>query len=581
MDRKAVAAALDDMGTLLELQDANPFKARAFHTAARAVGAITDDLTALIEAGTLTDVDGIGASTAKIITDLVTKGTSKEYDEVRKAFPAGVLEMLRIPGLGPKKAKILYEKMKIASLDGLEKAAREGRLKDVAGFGAKTAENILKGIEAVRTHGDRTLYPVAEEAGLRLLEAIRGRKEIIRAELGGSLRRKREVIGDIDLVVSARDRDRPALMKFFTGLPDVAALVAGGETKSTVTLTGGINADLRIVDDTEYPFALNYFTGSKEHNVALRARARKYGWTLNEYGFSLLSAEETRGKAKRLVRCRDENEFYAALGLSYIPPELRENMGEIEAAEHDELPELITWDDVRGTLHCHTTYSDGLHTLEQMAGAARALGWEYLGIADHSKVAAYAGGLTAARLKEQWADIDRLNARQSGFRILKGTECDILAGGELDYPDTVLARCDYVVASVHSGFRMSEADMTRRIIKALKNKHVTMLGHPTGRLLLAREPYPVDMTAVIRAAADYGKIIEINAHPSRLDLDWRLCRFARDAGVMISINPDAHTTEGLKDVRYGVGIARKGWLEAKDVLNTRRLQDVLSYLKIT
>jgi DNA polymerase (family X) len=581
MDKKAIAAVLDEMGTLLELQGANPFKARAFHNASRAVEALTDDLPAMVASSALLEVDGIGKGTAQIIGELVATGRAKDHQELRKAFPAGVLDMLRIQGLGPKKVKLLYDSLKLTSLEELETAAKDHRLENLAGFGKKTAENILAGIEALRSRSDRSLYPVAEQAASILLGALKTKKEVLRADIAGSLRRRREIVGDIDIVVSAKDRHRAMLMDFFLHHPEVESVVAGGDTKSSVVLRSGINCDLRIVDDTEFPFALNYFTGSKEHNVEMRSRARKYGWSLNEYGFSPLEAEETRGKTKRAVRCADEAGVYAALDLQFIPPELRENMGEIEAAAKGRVPHLLEFEDIRGTFHCHTTYSDGLHTLTQMARGARDLGWEYLGIADHSKTAAYAGGLPEAKLKEQWKEIDGLNARSQGFRILKGTECDILPDGELDWPDAILARCDYVVASVHSNFRMSEVDMTRRIVKALKNRHVTMLGHPTGRLLLARDPYPVDMVKVIQAAADYGKIIEINAHPSRLDLDWRLCRFAREKGVVIAINPDAHSIEGLQDVRFGVGIARKGWLERVHVLNAQHLAGVLEYLQIS
>ena len=575
MDKKTVVSILDEMGTLLELQGANPFKSRAFHNASRAVEGITEDLAALVEADRLTEVKGIGTSIATIIADLVRRGTSKEYAELRKGFPDGVLEMLRIQGLGPKKVKILFEKQKIRSLDELEKAAKADRIAPLEGFGKKSQENILAGIAALRSRSDKNLFSAAEDAARPVFQAMMKQKGVIRGELAGSLRRRREVIGDIDIVLSARDADRERLMRAFVSHPDVAAVVAQGETKSSVTLAAGINCDLRIVDDAEFPFALNYFTGSKEHNVELRTRAKKYGLSLNEYGFSRLGGEEVRGKGKKVVRCTDEEGIYRALELAYIPPELRENRGEIEAAASGTLPVLLEEKDIRGTFHCHTTYSDGVNTLEQMAAGARALGWEYLGIGDHSKVAAYAGGLSAEKVKAQFREIDAINGKAKGFRLLKGTECDILPDGTLDWSDAVLATFEYVVVSIHSNFRMSEREMTKRIIRALKHKHVTMLGHPTGRLLLARDPYPVNMTEVINAAADYGRIIEINAHPSRLDLDWRLCPYAKEKGVTIAINPDAHTVEGLNDVRYGVGIARKGWLEKSNVLNARPLGGVL------
>ena len=578
MDKKSIVSILDEMGTLLELQGANPFKSRAFHNASRALEGVTDDIREVVESGRLTEVKGIGTSIAAIIADLVVRGKSKEYTDLRRGFPDGVLEMLRIQGLGPKKVRILFEKQKIRTLDQLEAAAKADRLASLEGFGKKSQENILAGLQALRSRSDKHLFSAAQDSARPVYEMMMKQKGVIRGEIAGSLRRRKEVIGDIDIVLSARDTDRKRLMEAFVAHPDAAAVVAQGETKSSVTLASGINCDLRIVNDAEFPFALNYFTGSKEHNVELRTRAKKFGLSLNEYGFSHLGEEEKRGKAKKVVRCEDEQGIYGALEMDYVPPELRENRGEIEAAIAHRLPDLLEEGDIRGTFHCHTTYSDGVNTLEQMAAGAKALGWEYLGIADHSKVAAYAGGLSKEKLKSQFREIDALNGRLKGFRLLKGTECDILPDGTLDWNDGILSTFEYVVVSVHSNFKMSEPEMTKRIIRALKNPHVTMLGHPTGRLLLARDPYPVNMTDVINAAADYGRIIEINAHPSRLDLDWRLCSYAREKGVMIAINPDAHTVEGLNDVRYGVGIARKGWLGKKDVLNARPLGGVLQYL---
>ena len=579
MDKKTVSSILDEMGTLLELQGANPFKSRAFHNASRAVEGIAGDIESLIANDGLLEIKGIGESIAKIIADLVGKGKSKEYDDLRKSFPEGLLEMLRIQGLGPKKVKILYEKLRIKNLDQLEKAAKAGKLASVEGFGTKTEENILKGIEALRSRGDKSLYSTASQAAAVILDAIRKQPGVIRSEIGGSLRRRKELIGDIDIVVSARKDAAKKIMAAFTSHPEVQTVVAQGDTKSSVALKAGINCDLRIVTDEEFPFALNYFTGSKEHNIELRSRAKKYGLSLNEYGFSRLGDEEKRGRAKKVIRCTDEADLYRALELSYVAPELRENTGEIEAAERGKLPRLVEAKDIRGTLHCHTTYSDGVNTLEQMVRAAQNLGWEYLGIGDHSKVAAYAGGLSEEKVRKQFREIDAMNERLSKFRIFKGTECDILPNGDLDWSPKVLASFEYVVVSVHSNFRMSEAEMTKRIIKALKNKYVSMLGHPTGRLLLSRDPYPVNVTQIIDAAAEYGKGIEINAHPMRLDLDWRFCRYAKEKGVMISINPDAHNIDGLPDVYYGVGIARKGWLEKKNVLNTRDAAGVASWFK--
>lgn len=574
MDKKEVAAILEEMGTLLELQGANPFKARAYHNASRVIEGITDDLESLVSSGGIGEVEGIGKTIAEVVSDLVRTGRSHHYDDVRKDVPDGVFDILRIPGLGPKKVRVILDRLHITDLDGLERAAREDRLSTLQGFGKKTQENILRGIEGLRKRGERVLYPKALDAAERVFGAIVKVKGVLRGEIAGSLRRKKEVIGDIDLVVSAKAADRERILDAFVGHADVNAIVARGETKASVLLKTGINSDLRVVSDEEFPFALNYFTGSKEHNVEMRSRARERGWTLNEYGFSRLEATEKRGRVKRLVRCRDEADIYKALSLAYVPPELRENMGEFEAAEKGTLPELVQCDDLRGTFHCHTTYSDGANTIEQMAAAARTLGWQYIGIADHSKSAAYAGGLSERKLREQMREIDRLNEKAAGCHILKGTEADILGNGELDWPDAVLRDLDFVVASIHSGFNMSAAEMTRRVIKALTHKHVHILGHPTGRLLLSREGYPINMVEVINAAADHGKIIELNAHPTRLDLDWRLCKYAKEKGVLIAINPDAHTADGLQDVRYGIGIARKGWLTAADILNTRPLKEI-------
>jgi DNA polymerase (family 10) len=578
MNNNDVAIILDEMGTLLELRGENPFKCRAYHNVSRIVSALPTDLKELVEKNELQDIKGIGQGLAEKITELVTTGKSLYHEELKASLPQGLLELLRIPGLGPKRIKILHDKLKIKDLAQLQKAAEQHKLASIDGFGEKTEVNILQGIANLQKHQDRHLYSKAQEAAERIFDVIKKQRGVIRCEVAGSLRRRKEIIGDIDILVSAKKKDAASIMKSFTKHEDVEQITGQGETKSSVILRAGINCDLRVVDDDEYPFALAYFTGSKEHNVAMRTLAKQFGWSLNEYGFSHLDAKETRGKAKKVVKCKTEEDIYAAVRLQYVPPELRENMGEIEAAEKKLVPSLIEENDLRGTFHCHTTYSDGRNTLEQMVDAARKLGWKYIGIADHSKVAAYAGGLSAERVKQQHKEIDALNKTFDGFRIFKGTEVDILADGSLDWSNKVLSSFDFVVASIHSKFKMTEAEGTKRIIKALKNKYVTMLGHPTGRLLLEREGYPVNMIEVIKAAADYGKIIEINAHPLRLDLDWRLCRFAKERGVKISINPDAHAIQGLHDVHYGVGIARKGWLTRDDVINTRSLKEVVQFL---
>lgn len=580
IDKNRVAHVLDEIGTLLEIKGENVFKCRAYHNASRTIAGLDSDIKELISSGEINSVKGIGEALSEKITELVTTGRLPYYEELKASIPPGVLEMMKIPGVGPKKVKQLHEQMKIRSVDELEKACREGRLGDVEGFGKKTQENILTGIEQLRKNSSKFLYSIAEAAAQKILARILEQKGVLEAEIGGSIRRRREVIGDIDILVKAELKDAEVILKAFTTHETVERIIGVGETKASVVLDAGINCDLRVVDPGEYPFALIYFTGNKEHNVRMRTMARKQNLTLNEYGFSVIGSEDTRGKAKQVVHAKSEKDIYRHFGLDYIPPELREDLGEFEAAAARKLPVLIEERDIRGTFHCHTNYSDGANTVTEMAEAARALGWEYLGLADHSKVAAYANGLDETRVRKQQKEIDAVNQNLKNFRILKGIEVDILANGDLDFSDAVLSLFDFVVASVHSGFKMSEADMTKRILKAVRNKYVTMIGHLTGRLLLTREPYAVNQQEIIKAAAASGTIIEINAHPTRLDLDWRLCRYAKEQGVLFSINPDAHVTAGLRDVRYGVGIARKGWLEKTDVLNTSTLREVEQYLKL-
>ena len=578
MTNKEVAEILDETGTLLELKGENSFKCRAYHNVARIVGALTSDINTLAKEKQLTSIAGIGKGLAETINELVASGRSTEHEKLRSSVPQGLLEMLRIPGLGPKRVRIIFEKLNISTLEELKLAAEQHRMAAMDGFGKKTEENLLMGIEQLHRYADKFHYPIARKSADRLLATLSKEKGVIRCEVAGSLRRRKEVVGDIDILVSAGKANVHRIMKVFTTHAEVESVVAQGPTKSSVVLTSGIRCDLRVVDDSEYPFALAYFTGSKEHNVGMRTRAKTFGWSMNEYGFSRIGDGSKRGTSKRLVKCASEEDVYRALELAFIPPELREDMGELDASVRSGLPRLIEAKDIRGTFHCHTTYSDGSNTVEEMARAARDRGWSYLGIADHSKVATYAGGLTEARVKAQHKEIESLNSLDSSFRIFKGTEVDILADGSLDWSEKVLASFDFVVASIHSKFKMTEAEATKRLIKALKNRHVTMLGHPTGRLLLQREGYPVNMKDVINAAADYGKVIEINSHPNRLDLDWRHCKYAKEQEVLISINPDAHLTTGLDDVSYGVGIARKGWLEASNVLNTMTLEKVSKYL---
>ena len=568
MDKNQVADILDEIGTLLELKGENQFKTRAYGNAARTLRGLTEDLHQLVEDDRLREVKGIGEALSLKIAELVTTGKLKYYEDLRRTFPAGLMDMLRIPGFGPKKTKRLYEELGIGSIDELEKACQEDRLSSLEGFGAKSQQKILEGIQQVRQFSGRHLFHVAAQAALPLFAAIKKHPKVIRAELAGSLRRHKETIKDIDIVASCKDSDREAIFEFFIKQPGVQSVIAKGETKSSVLLESGIPADLRLLKDAQFPYLLHHFTGSAEHNIAMRGYAQKLGIKVSEHGLF---------RGEKLIPCKTEADIFAALGMQYVPPELREDMGEMEAAFKNAIPDLIEKTDLRGVLHCHSTHSDGANTIAEMAEACKALGFEYLGITDHSMSVYYANGLQPARVKAQHKEIDKLNAALKGFHVFKGTECDILPDGRLDYPEEVLASFDFVIASIHSSMNMTEEKATQRLIKAMEHPAVRMLGHPTGRLLLGRDGYPINHRKVIDAAAELGVCIEINASPYRFDLDWRHCKYARDKGVPISINPDAHTRDGIADIFYGVGIARKGWLRKNDVLNTKTAKEITKW----
>ena len=567
VDKKIVADILEGIGTLLELKGENRFRCLAYYNASRAIDALPDDVQQRVAAGTLTDIKGIGEAIAEKITELVTTGHLKYYEQLKSSLPAGLMGLLDVQGLGPKRVKRLYDKLKITNVQELAVACKANRLLKLAGFGEKMQENILKGISYLSRHQDQHLYPEALAAAMVLVEELKRNRAVRTIELGGSLRRKKELIRDVDLLVASLTPQ--PVMEQFTSLKAVERVLAHGETKSSVLLASGIQCDLRVVTEREFPYALHYFTGSQEHNTAVRARAKRRGMKLSEYGLF---------RGERLLACQDEAELFKKLGLSYIPPELRENMGEIEAAEEDKLPTLITEDDIRGVFHTHTTYSDGVATIEQMVKAAIAEGLDYIGLSDHSQTAHYAHGMKPEAVRRQHREIDEIAKHYPTIRIFKGAEVDILPDGRLDYSEDILRTFDFVIAAIHSGFQMTEAAMTKRILTALQHPQVTFLAHPTGRLLLSREPYAVNLEAVLREAAKRGVIVEINANPHRLDLDWRMIKHAKELGVKLSINPDAHRTDGISDVRYGVGIARKGWLERGDVLNTMSATAVASVL---
>lgn len=574
MSKDEVADALDEIGTLLELKGENAFRTNAYHNAARVVQQLPGDLKQLVADGKLSEVRGIGEALSLKITTLVTTGKLPYLEDLRASIPAGMVELLRLPGLGPKKVKALHDLLGIDSIEKLKAACESGDVAKQKGFGAKTQDKILEGIRFRDQIGHRVRIDYALPLGTALLEQIREFPGVIRSELCGSLRRRKETVADLDILVSSADAQ--PIMDRFVKLPEVLQVLGQGPTKSSVLAALHVHgtkvtlqADLRVVEDGQFPFALHYFTGSKEHNIRMRQRAIDRGLTLNEYALA---------NDSRSVSCKTEEDIFAALDLPYIEPELREDTGEIEAGEVKKLPALVADRDIRGVFHNHTTYSDGVASLEDMALACKKLGWEYFGVADHSQSLTIARGLPPGAVRKQWAEIDRLNAQLSGVRIIKGSEVDILEDGSLDYSDELLAGFDYVVASVHSLFNMPEADMTARVCKALSHPAVTMLGHATGRLLLKREGYKINLDEVIKTAATFGKMIEINAQPSRLDLDWKYVKQARAMGVPIVINPDAHSPWELGLYTFGVQVARRGWLTKEDVFNTRGLDDVMKEL---
>jgi DNA polymerase (family X) len=578
MDKNEIVNLFEKTAALLALkEDSSVYEMRAYENAARTLNGLSGDIQQLVSENKLKGVSGLGPTLIKRIEEAVQTGHIAFYEELVANTPQVKLDMLRIPGLGPKRINTIYDQLQVNNIAELEQACKDDRVAHLPGFGKKTQDKIVQGLAFLQQHADRYLYPVAEEEAERIRVALAERPEIIRLQVAGSLRRRRETVKDIDLVASVADDTgsdvRRALMDFFTSQPSVKAITGKGETKSSVILGSGIALDLRVVGDSQFPSTLHHFTGSREHHIPLRRRALSMNMTINDYGLFKVEA----GK-EQLIPCTTEAEIYAALGMDYIEPELREDMGEIEAAAQHALPALIQYNDLRGVLHAHSTWSDGQNTIRAMAEACMAHGYTYLGITDHSKVAAYAGGLDEDALKRQAEEIDQLNAEFAGrFHILKGTECDILRDGTLDFSDDALANLDFVVASIHSNFNLTREEQTQRMLRAIEHPYVDIVGHPTGRLLLGRPGYDIDIEAVIDSAARHGVCIEINAHPSRLDLDWRWLRKARDKGIKIPIDPDAHVLTGIDDMRYGIGVARKGWLRAADVLNTLEYEALRAY----
>ncbi len=576
MTREAAAEILNRIALLLELKGENPFKTRAYKMGAEIVESHAGDIMQLAAEQKLAGIKGIGDALRDKLHEMATTGRLEFYEKLKAEFPETLFELFEISGLGPKKIAALYSQLQVASIADLKRVCESGEAGKLSGFGEKTVVKLLESIAFREEHASEFRLDQVYALAQGILEALRGHEDVSRAEVCGSFRRGKEVVHDLDFLVATRHPER--VIGDFVKLPEVEKVIAQGGTKASVYASNGVQCDLRAVSSAEFPFALNYFTGSKEHNVVMRQRALDQGLSLNEYGFT--SVVEGVSLPPEVAEIYEERDIYRTLGLDYIEPELRENKGEIEAAEKGKLPRLIELENLRGVFHNHTTASDGSASLREMAEAARDLGLQYLGIADHSKSSFQANGLHEGRLRAQIAEIRALNAEFDGhFHLFAGSEVDIMKDGSLDFDDDLLAELDYVVASVHSVFNLPEDEMTARIIRAIENPHVTMLGHVTGRLLAQRPAYAVNIPKIIDAAAATGTIIELNASAWRLDMDWRWWRLAKEKGVKCSINPDAHSTRGLQDVLFGVRAARKGWLTRQDVINCLPLGEVEQALR--
>lgn len=569
-----IAGIFEEIADLLEIQGANPFRIRAYRNAARILGELPQEASRLLEAGSdLTRLPGVGDDLAAKIKEIVTTEHCSLLDRLHTELPPAITDLLKIPGLGPKRVKALYHDLDVQTLEQLYRAARDGRIRALPGFGEKTENNILRAIEAHANQTQRFKLAVAAQYADALQRYLAATPGVLKVTIAGSYRRMRETVGDLDILVttpaSAAARQ---VVQHFVGYDEVADTLSAGTTRASVILKCGLQVDLRVVKEESYGAALHYLTGSKAHNIAIRVLAQKQGLKINEYG---VFRNDTR------IAGETEASVYAAVGLAYIPPELRENRGEIAIAKSGKLPQLIAREDLRGDLHVHTKATDGHHSLREMALAGLSQGFEYLAITEHSQRLAVAHGLDTARLLAQCDAIDALNEELQGITLLKGIEVDILEDGRLDLPDSALARLDLVVAAVHSNFNLSRAKQTERIVRAMQHPHFTLLAHPTGRLLQRREPYDVDMLRIIREARQRGCFLELNAHPERLDLLDTHCQLAKEEEVLISINSDAHSIYDFANLRFGIGQARRGWLEKRDVLNTRPLTELRSLINRT
>lgn len=568
MKNREIAAVFTDIADMLEVKGESPFRITAYRRAARALEGLTEDIAAVAAREELEEIPGIGKGTAEKIQEFLRTGTLKYYEELRASLPPGITALMAVPEVGPKTAMLLYERLGVKTIDDLEQAAQAGKIRTLPRMGEKTEENILKGIALLRRTKERLpigqVLPHAQE----LIAALRELKDVKQISVAGSLRRMKETIGDIDILVTSASPE--PVMDVFTAFPRVKQLLARGPTRSSVVLDVGLQADVRVVDPESFGAALQYFTGSKDHNVKLRERAVKKGLKINEYGVFTVPGD-------RRVAGRTEEEVYASVGFPWIPPEIREDQGEIELAERGELPKLVERADIRGDLQMHTRWSDGADSIEDMARAAKALGYEYIAITDHSQSLKFVGGVTVEELHEH-AKVAKKVSDKVGIAVLMGSECDILPDGRLDYPDDVLRTLDVVVCSVHTRLRMEEEEMTKRIVKALENPHVDILGHPTGRLLGQREAYAVDVERVIEAARRTGTALEINASPQRLDLNDVQAKMAKERGAKLVVSTDAHNRYQLQFMEFGIGLARRAWLGSGDFVNAWPLKQLQAWL---
>lgn len=560
MKNKLIAEIFRGIADILEIKGENPFRIRAYERAGRNIESLADDVEVLIREDRLKDVEGIGKDLEEKIREIVSTGKLKYLEELKKDIPEGLIEMLNVPGIGPKTAKLLYEKLDIQDVVMLERMAAAGKIRGLEGMGEKTEENILAGIELFKKGRDRLDLKIATDAAYNFVNKLKELKEVKKINPAGSLRRMKESVRDIDILISSKNPQK--IMDAFTALSDVKNIIAKGPLKSSVLTKDDIQVDVRVVDDASYGAALMYFTGSKEHNIKLRQLAIKNGLKLNEYGIF---------KGEKIIAGKTEEDMYKALGISYIAPELREDRGEVEAGLNNALPDLIELKDIKGDLHMHSTWSDGGSSIEDMVIKSRELGYEYIAITDHSQGLKIAGGLNTHELDLKRKDIDRLNKKYKNIKILFGSEVDIDSSGNLDYPDDALKDMDIVIGAIHAGFKQSKEAITRRIIKACQNKYVSIIAHPTGRLWGSRDAYEIDFVEVFKACRDTNTALEINSFPQRLDLNDINSRMAKEAGVKIVINTDSHLAEHLSMMKFGVAVARRGWLEKKDVLNTFNL----------